>query len=130
LRSSDGKKNYRLFIFYKKIPGGARRLDEPGLLAHGTLPEASSTAESMQHLGAENLSEVETRSTDDGLVAEELNAAQRPERTRFDRARQELRITLNIARRNSPEDENDTWVLVSDQYLDVMDQGTRPEFPE
>jgi hypothetical protein len=59
-----------------------------------------------------------------------LNAAQRPERTRFDRARQELRITLNIARRNSLEDQNDTWVLVSDQYLDVMDQGTRPEFSE
>jgi hypothetical protein len=49
-----------------------------------------------------------------------LNATQRPERTRFDRALQELQITLNIARRNSLEDENDTWVLFSDQYLGVM----------
>jgi hypothetical protein len=35
---------------------------------------------------------------------------QRPERNRFDRALQELQVTLDIARRNSLEDENDTWV--------------------
>ena len=44
----------------------------------------------------------------------------RPERNRFDRALQELQVTLNIARRNSLEDESDTWVLFSDQYLDVV----------
>ena len=43
-----------------------------------------------------------------------------PERNRFDRALQELQVTLNIARRNSLEDENDTWVLFSDQHLDVV----------
>jgi hypothetical protein len=43
------------------------------------------------------------------------------------RALQELQITLNIARRNSLEDENDTWVLFSEQYLEVIHQGTRPE---
>jgi hypothetical protein len=53
-------------------------------------------------------------------LREELNATLRPERTRFDRALQELQITLNIARRNSLEDVNDTWVLFSDQYLDVV----------
>ncbi|HXM29086.1 MAG TPA: hypothetical protein VN957_23895 [Chthoniobacterales bacterium] len=46
--------------------------------------------------------------------------ARRPERNRFDRALQELQVTLNIARRNGLEDENDTWVLFSDQYLDVV----------
>jgi hypothetical protein len=55
-----------------------------------------------------------------GRVREELNMALRPERNRFDRALQELQVTLNIARRNSLEDENDTWVLFSDQYLDVL----------
>jgi len=49
---------------------------------------------------------------------------QRPERNRFDRALQELQVTLNIARRNSLEDENDTWVLFSDQYLDVVQTRT------
>ena len=47
----------------------------------------------------------------------------RPERNRFERALQELQITLNIARRNSLEDENDTWVLFSDQYLDMVHAG-------
>jgi hypothetical protein len=47
----------------------------------------------------------------------------RPERNRFDRALQELQVTLNIARRNSLEDENDTWVLFSDQYLEVVHVG-------
>lgn len=42
------------------------------------------------------------------------------QRNQFDRALQELQVTLNIARRNSLEDENDTWVLFSDQHLDVV----------
>jgi hypothetical protein len=33
---------------------------------------------------------------------------------------QELQITLNIVRRNSLEDEKDTWVLFNDQYLEVV----------
>jgi hypothetical protein len=44
----------------------------------------------------------------------------RPQRNRFDRALRELQVTLNIARRNSLEDENDTWVLFSDQYFDLV----------
>jgi hypothetical protein len=59
-----------------------------------------------------------------GLLREELNMIRRPERNRFDRALQELQVTLNIARRNSLEDENDTWVLFSDQYLDVARDGS------
>jgi hypothetical protein len=46
--------------------------------------------------------------------------ARRPERNRFARALQELQVTLNITRRNILEDENDTWVLFSDQYLEVV----------
>jgi hypothetical protein len=60
-----------------------------------------------------------------GLLREELNMTRRPERNRFDRALQELQVTLNIARRNSLDDENDTWVLFSDQYLDVV-HGVAP----
>ena len=53
-------------------------------------------------------------------MREEFNMSLRPERNRFDRALQELRVTLDIARWNSLEDENDTWVLFSDQYLDIV----------
>jgi hypothetical protein len=55
-----------------------------------------------------------------GSLREELNMTLRPERNRVDRALQELQVTLNIARRNSLEDEKDTWVLFSDQYLEVV----------
>ena len=55
-----------------------------------------------------------------GELRKEMNMTHRPERTKFDRALQELQITLNITRRNSLEDEKDTWVLFSDQYLDVV----------
>jgi hypothetical protein len=61
--------------------------------------------------------------TTTGALREELGMKQRPERTKFDRALQELQTTLNIARRNSLEDENDTWVPFSDQYLDVVRGG-------
>jgi hypothetical protein len=59
-----------------------------------------------------------------GSLRKELNLSRRPERNQFDRALQELQVTLNIARRNSLEDENDTWVLFSDQYLDAMKART------
>jgi hypothetical protein len=58
-----------------------------------------------------------------GSLREDLNMTGRPERNRFERALQELQVTLNIARRNSLEDENDTWILFSDQYLDVVRVG-------
>jgi hypothetical protein len=60
-----------------------------------------------------------------GSLREELNMGGRPERNRFDRALQELQVTLNIARRNSLEDENDTWVLFREQYLEVVLGGER-----
>ena len=49
-------------------------------------------------------------------LREELGMTERPLRNRFERALQELQITLNIVRRNAPEDTNDTWVLFSEQY--------------
>jgi hypothetical protein len=60
-----------------------------------------------------------------GALRKELNMTQKPERNRFDRALQELQVTLNIARRNSLEDENDTWVPFSEQYLDVVRTNER-----
>jgi hypothetical protein len=64
-----------------------------------------------------------------GALRAELGMKQRPERSRFDRALQELQTTLDIARRNSFDDENDTWVPFSEQYLDVV-RRERPEGAE
>jgi hypothetical protein len=57
-------------IFNGKIPGGRAVLMSLDYLRLEALSETSSTAESMQHLGAENLRKVETRSPDNGLLAE------------------------------------------------------------
>ena len=55
-----------------------------------------------------------------GEMRKAMEMTNRPERTKLDRALQELQITLNIVRRNSLEDEKDTWVLFKDQYLEVV----------
>jgi hypothetical protein len=107
-------------IFYGKIPTGHAALMSMAYLRmehypkhHRPLNECSPLAQGIyQRLKLDPLTT--------GSLREELNMAERPERNRFDRALQELQVTLNIARRNSLEDENDTWVLFSDQYLDVV----------
>jgi len=49
-------------------------------------------------------------------LREEMGMTERPKRNQLERALQELQITLNIVRRNAPEDTHDTWVLFSEQY--------------
>jgi hypothetical protein len=114
---------YPAEIFYGKIPAGRAVLMSMDYLRvehyskhHRPLRECSSLAQKIyERLKLDPLTT--------GSLREELNMTQRPERNRFERALQELQITLNIARRNSLEDENDTWVLFSDQYLDVVHAG-------
>jgi hypothetical protein len=106
-------------IFYGKIPTGHAVLMEMGYLRtkhypkhHQPVRECSSLAQTIYEVL--RLDPLTT-----GALREQLNMTRRPERNRFDRALQELQVTLNIARRNSLEDENDTWVIFSEQYLDV-----------
>jgi hypothetical protein len=106
-------------IFYGKIAGGRAVLMSMDYLRkvhypknHKPLNECSALAQRINRL-------IRFDPMTTGALREELGMKQRPERTKFDRALQELQITLNIARRNSPDDENDTWVPFSEQYLDV-----------
>jgi hypothetical protein len=55
-----------------------------------------------------------------GQLREEMSMTGRTDRHMFNRALQELQTTLNIVRRNSLLDERDTWVLFSEQYLDIV----------
>jgi hypothetical protein len=112
-------------IFYGKIPAGRAALMSMDYLRaehypryHRPLRECSALAQRIY----ERL-RLDPQTT--GSLREELNMTGRPERNRFDRALQELQVTLNIARRNSLEDENDTWVLFSDQYLDLVQAGNQ-----
>jgi hypothetical protein len=110
-------------IFYGKIPAGRAVLMSMDYLRvehypkhHRPLRECSALAQKIyERLRLDPLTT--------GSLREEFNMPLCPERNRFDRALQELQVTLNIARRNSLQDENDTWVLFSDQYLDVVHVG-------
>ena len=106
-------------IFYGKIPNGRavlmsmdhlRRIHYPN--HHRPVSECSLLAQRIYQV-------IRFDPTTTGVLREELGMKQRPERTKFDRALQELQTTLNITRRNSLEDENDTWVPFSEQYLDI-----------
>ena len=107
-------------IFYGKIPASRAALMSMDYLRveyypkhHRPMRECSATAQKIyDRLRLDPLTT--------GSLRVELNMRGRPERNRFGRALQELQVTLNIARRNSLEDENDTWVLFNDQYLDMV----------
>jgi hypothetical protein len=107
-------------IFYGKIPPGRAALMSMEYLRtehyqrhHRPVKECSLLANRIYQV-------IRNDPTTTGELRKEMEMTHRPERAKFDRALQELQITLNITRRNSLEDEKDTWVLFSDQYLDVV----------
>ena len=107
-------------IFYGKIPGGRAVLMSMDYLRVKHFPKHHRPLRECSALARRIYERLRLDPLTTGSLREELNMALRPERNRFDRALQELQVTLNIARRNSLQDENDTWVLFSDQYLDVL----------
>jgi hypothetical protein len=110
-------------IFYGKIPSGHAALMSIDYLRTQHYPKHYRALTDCSLLAQKIYERLKLDPLTTGALREELNMTQRPERNRFDRALQELQVTLNIARRNSLEDENDTWVLFSDQYLDVVNAG-------
>jgi hypothetical protein len=110
-------------IFYGKIPAGLAALMSMDYLRREHYPKHHRPSRECSPLAQRIHERLRLDPLTTGSLREELNMTRRPERNRFERALQELQITLNIARRNSLEDENDTWVLFSDQYLDVVHAG-------
>jgi len=110
-------------IFYGKIPSGRAVLMSMNYLRAEHYPKHHRPLRDCSALARRIYERLRLDPLTTGSLREELNMTLRPERNRFDRALVELQVTLNIARRNSLEDENDTWVLFSDQYLDVVNVG-------
>jgi hypothetical protein len=110
-------------IFYGKIPAGRAALMSMDYLRAEHYPKHHRPWRECSALARRIYERLRLDPQTTGSLREELNITLRPERNRFDRALQELQVTLNIARRNSLEDENDTWVLFSDQYLDLVHKG-------
>jgi hypothetical protein len=111
---------YPAEIFYGKIPAGRAVLMSMDYLRREHYSKHHRPVKQCSSLAQKIYERLKLDPLTTGSLREELNMTQRPERNRFNRALQELQITLNIARRNSLEDENDTWVVFSDQYLEVV----------
>ena len=106
-------------IFYGKTKSGLAVLMSIDYLSdhyypkhHRPLSECSALAR--QLYGLIKLDPIRT-----GPLREQMGMTEGPDRPKLDRALRELQATFNIVRRNSPLDENDTWVPFSEQYLDV-----------
>jgi hypothetical protein len=116
-------------IFYGKIQSGLAVLMSLDYLREDYYPKhhrplSDCSALARQLYGLIKLDPITT-----GSLREEMNMSEGPDRRKFERALRELQVTLNIVRRNSPRDENDTWVPFSEQYLDVV-QSTRTTSPQ
>ena len=110
-------------IFYGKTKSGLAILMSMEYLRDGYYPKhhralSDCSALAQQLYGLIKLDPIRT-----GPLREEVNMTAGPERRKFERALRELQATLNIVRRNSPLDENDTWVPFSEQYLEVVRQA-------
>jgi hypothetical protein len=112
-------------IFYGKLPSGHAALMRMDCLRTKHYPEHHRPLRECSSLAQRIYEVLRLDPMTTGALRKELNMTQKPERNRFDRALQELQVTLNIARRNSLEDENDTWVPFSEQYLDVVRTNER-----
>jgi hypothetical protein len=114
-------------IFYGKIPAGRAVLMSMDYLRMEHYPKHHRPLSECSALARKIYERLRLDPLTTGLLRKEFNMSLRPERNRFDSALQELQVSLNIARRNSLEDEKDTWILFSDQYLDVVQAGeSRP----
>jgi hypothetical protein len=109
-------------VFYGKIKGGRAvlmsldKLRELYPRQHKPIAECSALAQELYALIAQGpLMTVPLRQM--------LGMTDRKLRSRFDRALQELQVTLNIARSNRPDVEGDTWVPFVEQYPEFASQA-------
>jgi hypothetical protein len=107
-------------IFYGKIPSGRAVLMSMEYLRTEHYEKCHRPVKDCGPLANRIYQAIRFDPMTTGQLRKELDMIHRPERAKFDRALQTLQITLNIARRNSLEDEKDTWVLFSEQYLEVV----------
>lgn len=115
-------------IFYGKIPGGLAVLMSMEYLRRDHYPRCHRPVRECSALAQRIHALLKLDPLTTPALRRELDMARRPERSRADRALLELQVTLNIARRNSLKDKNDTWVPFSEQYLNVVRAAEGADF--
>jgi hypothetical protein len=106
-------------IYYGKIKGGLAVLMNMDYLREEHYPKHHRPLRECSTLARKLYDIIRLDPIVTGRLREEMNMTRRPERNQFERALRELQVTLNIARRNSADDENDTWVPFAEQYLEI-----------
>ena len=112
-------------IFYGKTKSGLAVLMSIDYLRNDHYPKHHRPLNECSALAQQLYALIKLDPIRTGPLRDEMNMTEGPDRRKFDRALRELQATLNIVRRNSPLDENDTWVPFSEQYLDVV-RRSRP----
>ncbi len=107
-------------IFYGKIPGGLAVLMAIDYLRDSHYPKHHLPVSGCSSLAQKIHAALRLDPLTSREIRKELGLTERADKTRFDKALQELQVTLNIARRNSLDDKNDTWVLFREQHLDIV----------
>jgi hypothetical protein len=116
-------------IFYGKTKSGLAVLMSIEYLRDDYYPKHHRPLSDCSALARQLYSLIKLDPIRTGPLRQEMNMTEGSDRRKFERALRELQTTLNIVRRNSPRDENDTWVPFSEQYLDVV-RGARPASPQ
>ena len=113
-------------IFYGKTQSGRAVLMSVEYLCDEYHPKHHRPLRDCSALARQLYRQIKLEPIRTGPLREEMNMSAGPARPKFDRALRELQTTLNIVRRNSPLDENDTWIPFSEQYLDVVRRTQSP----
>ena len=107
-------------FFYGKLPRGLAVLMTVNHLRKNHYPKTHLPLRQCSHLARRIFARLKLDPMTTAALRKELSMTERPARTHFEKALLELQTTLNISRRNSLTDKNDTWVLFSEQHLDVV----------
>jgi hypothetical protein len=107
-------------IFYGKTTSGLAVLMSIEYLRDDYYPKHHRPLSDCSPLARQLYSLIKLDPIRTGALRKEMDMTDGSNRPKFDRALRELQATLNIVRRNSLLDENDTWVPFSEQYLDLI----------
>lgn len=106
-------------IFYGKAPKDQAVLMTLDYLRRVHYPEHHRPPSACTPMARAILEQVRLEPMTTGNLRKSMDATLPPRRNSFEKALRELQVTLNIVRRNSPLDTHDTWILFSEEYLDI-----------
>jgi len=109
-------------IFYGKIRGGHAALMSMCYLRDTHYPQCHKAIEECSELAQQVFELIRLNPDTTGNLRKEAIELHGCTKSRFDTALKQLQVTLNVARSNDPDLENDTWVAFTELYLDFVQE--------